>query len=103
MSKPIYQVEGNWEISFAGDRAKSAFCRLIQTDNTFTGIFHGPRGNLPIKGALNNKGNIAFIAESILGDFNFFGIINGKNMYGTVYFPRGKCQENWIASKIVND
>lgn len=103
MSNPIYHVEGNWEISFAGDRAKSAFCKFIQTGTTFTGIFHGLHGDLPIEGALNNKGNIVFTVDSILGDFNFFGLLNGKNMYGTVYSPGVKCRENWKATKVIDE
>jgi hypothetical protein len=103
MSDRTARIGGDWEIAFAGDRTKSAICTLIQTDNEFTGIFHAPLGELPIEGALNNDGDIVFTAESIIGIFNFFGMINGGNMYGIVDFPKGKCLGKWTAIKIVDE
>lgn len=103
MSNQIYYIEGIWKIVFAENIAKPAFCMLTQTDNTFAGVFHRSRGDLLVKGALNNDGNIVFTADSILGSFNFFGILNGESMYGIVYSPGGKCRKNWTAIKVIDE
>jgi hypothetical protein len=103
MSNPIHNIQGNWEMSLAGDGDKATICTLTQTGTAFTGIFHGSLGNLPIKGDLSSDGKIAFAAEFNLKNIEFSGMVDGEIMYGIVDFPTEKSRKNWTAIKVINE
>lgn len=103
MSNPIHNIQGNWEMSLAGNGDKSTICTLIQTGTALTGIFHGSLGNLPIKGNLSSDDKIAFAAEFNLKNIEFSGMVDGKVMQGSVDFSMGKDRKNWKAIKIIDE
>jgi hypothetical protein len=102
MSNPIHNIQGDWEMSLAGNGDKDTICTLTQTGTVLTGIFRGSLGNLPIKGAISSDGKIAFAAKFNLENIEFSGMVDGEIMYGIVAFPTEKSRKNWTAIKVID-
>jgi hypothetical protein len=102
MSNPIHNIQGDWEMSLAGDGDKNTICTLTQTGAALTGVFRGSLGNLPIKVDLSSNGQIAFAAKFNLESIEFSGMVDGEIMYGIVDFPTEKSQKNWTAIKVID-
>jgi hypothetical protein len=101
MSNPIHNIQGDWEMSLAGDGDKDTIFTLTQTGTVLTGIFRGSLGNLSIKGDLSSNGKIAFAAQIDRSSIEFSGMVDGEIMYGIVDFPMEKGLKNWTAIKVV--